>query len=54
MRQKGVFGHLVTHGDVSLGQVSIFFVPLEANFLKSSFTCLNHLLYEAISLGMIP
>ncbi len=27
MRQKGVFGHHVTHGNVRQGQVPILFVP---------------------------
>jgi hypothetical protein len=53
MRQRRVFGHLVTHGDVKEGQVLILFVPSEANISKTSFACLNHPLYKAISLGMI-
>jgi hypothetical protein len=54
MKQRGVFGHLVTHGDVRHGHVPILFVPSEANLLKSLFACLNHPLYKAISLGVIP
>jgi hypothetical protein len=54
MKQKGVFGHPITHGDVRWGQVLILFVPSEANFLKSLLACLNHPLCKAISLGMIP
>jgi hypothetical protein len=53
MKQKGVFGHPITHGDVKEGQVAILFVPSEANLPKSLFACLNHPLYKAISLGMI-
>jgi hypothetical protein len=53
MRQRGMFGHPVTHGDVKEGQVPILFVPNEANLPKSFLTCLNHPLYKAISLGMI-
>jgi hypothetical protein len=53
MRQGGVFGHLVTHGDVREGQVPILFVLNEANLLKSLLACLNHLLCKAINLGMI-
>jgi hypothetical protein len=53
MRQRGMFGHLVTHGDLREGQVPILFVFSEANFSKSSLACLNHLFYKAISLGMI-
>jgi hypothetical protein len=53
MRQKGVFGHPVTHGNVREGQVPILFVPNEANLSKSFFACLNHPLYKAISMGMI-
>jgi len=52
MRQRGVFGHLVTYGNVKEGQVPILFVPSEANISKSLFVRLNHLLYKAISLGM--
>jgi hypothetical protein len=51
--RKGMFGHLVTHGDVREGQVPILFVPSEANLSKSFLTCLNHPLCKAISLGMI-
>ncbi len=53
MKQSGMFGHLVNHGDVKEGQVPILFVPSEANLPKSFLTCLNHPLCEAISLGMI-
>jgi len=53
MKQRGVFGHLVTHGVVRQGQVPILFVPNETNLSKSFLTCLNHPLYKAISLGMI-
>jgi hypothetical protein len=53
MRQKGMFGHLVTHGDVTKGQVPILFVPIEANLPNSLFACLNHPFYKAINLGMI-
>jgi hypothetical protein len=53
MKQRRVFGHPVTHGDVREGQVPILFVPSEANLLKTFLTCLNHPLYKAISLGMI-
>ncbi len=54
MRQRGVFGHPVTHGDVRWGQVQILFIPNEANIPKSLLACLNHPLCKAISLGMIP
>jgi hypothetical protein len=54
MRQRGMFGHLVTHGDVKEGQVPILFVPSEANLSKSFFACLNHPLYKAIRLGTHP
>jgi hypothetical protein len=53
MRQKSVLGHPVTHGNEREGQVPIVFVPSEANLPKSFLACLNHLLYRAISLGMI-
>jgi len=53
MRQRGMFGHPVTHGDVKEGQVPMLFVPNEANLPKTFFACLNHPLYIAISLGMI-
>jgi len=53
MRQKGMFAHSVTHGDVREGQVPILFVPSEANLPKSLLACLNHPLYKAINLGMI-
>jgi hypothetical protein len=53
MKQRGVFGHHVTHGDVREGQVPILFVLNEANLPKSLIACLNHLFYKAISLGMI-
>ncbi len=53
MKQRGMFGHLVTHGDVEEGQILILFVPNEANLPKSFFTCLNHPLCKAISLEMI-
>jgi hypothetical protein len=53
MRQKCMFGHHVTHGDVREGQVPILFVPSEANLPKSFLACLNHPLYKAISLRMI-
>jgi hypothetical protein len=53
MKQRRVFGHLVTHGDVREGQVLILFVPSEANLLKSFLACLNHPLCKAINLGMI-
>jgi hypothetical protein len=35
MRQIGMFGYPVTHGDVRQGQVPILFVPNEANLSKS-------------------
>jgi hypothetical protein len=54
MKQRGVFGHHVTHGDVREGKVPILLVPSEANILKSLLTCMNHPLCKAISLGMIP
>jgi len=54
MRQRGVLGHPITHGNVKYGQVPIFFVPSEANLPKSFLACLNHPFYNAISLGMIP
>jgi hypothetical protein len=53
MRQRGVFGHLVTHGDVREGQVPILFVPNDANLLKSFLACLNYPFCKVISLGMI-
>jgi hypothetical protein len=53
MKQRGVFGHPLTHNDVREGHVPILFVPSEANLSKSLFACLNHPLYKAISLGMI-
>jgi hypothetical protein len=53
MRQISVFGHLVTHGDVSEGQVPILFVPNEAKISKFLLACLNHPLCKAISSGMI-
>ncbi len=53
MRLRGVFGHLVTHGDVWEGQVLILFVLREANLLKSLLARLNHPFCKAISLGMI-
>ncbi len=53
MKQRGVFGHLVTHGNVKEGQVPILFVPSEANLSKSFLACLNHPFYKAINLGMI-
>jgi hypothetical protein len=53
MKQRSMFGHPVTHGDVKGGQVPILSVPSEANLSKSFLTCLNHPLYKAISLGML-
>jgi len=53
MKQKGVFGHPVTHGNVREGQVPILFVPNEANLPKSLLARLNHPFYKAINLGMI-
>jgi hypothetical protein len=53
MRQRGVFRHPITHGDVREGQVPILFVPSEANLSKFLLACLNHPLYKAINLGMI-
>jgi hypothetical protein len=53
MRQRGVFGHPVTHGNVREGQVLILFVPSEANLSKMFLACLNHLFCKGISLGMI-
>jgi hypothetical protein len=53
MRQRGVFGHPVTHGNVREGQVPILFVPSEANLPKSFLACLNHPLCKAINLRMI-
>jgi len=53
MRQRGVFGHLVTHDNVREGQVPILFVPSEANLPKSLLARLNHPLFKAISLGVI-
>jgi hypothetical protein len=53
MKQRGVFGHPITHGKVREGQVPILFVPSEANLSKSLLARLNHPLYKAISLGMI-
>jgi hypothetical protein len=53
MRQRSVFGHHVTHGNLREGQVLILSVPSEANLLKSFIACLNHLFCKAISLGMI-
>jgi hypothetical protein len=53
MRQRGVFGHHVTHSDVKEGQVPILFVPSEVNLSKSLLAHLNHPLYKAINLGMI-
>jgi hypothetical protein len=54
MRQRGMFGHHVTYGDVREEHVPILFVPSEANLSKYLLACLNHLFYKAISLGMIP
>jgi hypothetical protein len=53
MRQRGVFGHPVTHGDVRKGQVPILFVPSEANLPKSFLACLNHPLCKAISVATL-
>jgi hypothetical protein len=53
MRQIGVFGHPVTHGDVGYSQVPILFVLSETNLPKSFLACLNHPLYKAMKLGMI-
>jgi hypothetical protein len=53
MKQKHVFGHPLTHGDVREVQVPILFVPSEANLSKPFLAYLNHPLYKAINLGMI-
>ncbi len=53
MKQRGVFGHLVTHANVRKGQVLILFVLSEANLSKSLFACLKHPFCKAISLAMI-
>jgi hypothetical protein len=53
MRQRGMFGYPITHGDVREGQVPILFVPGEVKFPKSFLACLNHPLYKAINLRMI-
>jgi len=50
MKQKGVFGHPITHGNVKEGQVIILFVPSEANLPKSFFAHLNHLFCKTISM----
>jgi hypothetical protein len=53
MKQRSMFGHLITHSDVREGHVPILFVFSEANLSKFFLACLNHPLYKAISLGMI-
>jgi hypothetical protein len=54
MKQRGMFGHPITHDDVREGQVLILFALNGANLSKSFPTCLNRLLCKAINLGMIP
>jgi hypothetical protein len=53
MKQRGVFGHPVTHGNVREGQVLILFILSEANLPNFFLACLNHPLCKAINLGMI-
>jgi hypothetical protein len=51
MRQRCMFGHLVTHGNVKEGKVPILFVPSEANLPKSFLACLKSYFLQGHQLG---
>jgi hypothetical protein len=51
MRQRRMFGHLVTHGNVREDKVLILFVFSEANLSKSFLACLKSSFLQGHHLG---